>query len=409
MFEVEGPARQPDEDPFDRQKQISWWDQEDLASARVLVAGAGAIGNETLKNLALLGVRNFFIADFDRIETSNLSRTVLFGEDDVGESKATVARSALEDFCRADDPNVHAFDGDLVWELGLGVVDDADVVLGCVDNLEARLALNRYCWLTETPYIDAGIYELAAHVTAFLPPDPPCLRCTVGGQRLARARERYSCDDLKKEAMREGRTPTTQVTASLAASLQAQEAVKWLAGHELEPGTKLFHQGDTNRSERIVLRTDDDCRTHETTLPEFHPLPVTTDWTVGSFLEHVRDADPEQENPTLDLRGERAYVERMRCRSCTDWFAVGEAQHQLTTADAFCGSCDGSSSGLPEGVPTEKETLAQFSLEGNEPLDLTLDEVGVPPGHVVAVRDGERYRYYLLAGEGEGSTWSLYD
>ena len=67
-----------EDNPFDRQERIDWWSQEKLKEAKVMVVGAGAIGNETLKNLALLGLGNIFIVDFDVISTSNLSRTVLF-------------------------------------------------------------------------------------------------------------------------------------------------------------------------------------------------------------------------------------------------------------------------------------------------------------------------------------------
>jgi adenylyltransferase/sulfurtransferase len=61
---------------FSRFKLISWWDQDRLSEARIVVIGAGALGNELLKNLALLGVGNVFIADLDQIEKSNLSRSI---------------------------------------------------------------------------------------------------------------------------------------------------------------------------------------------------------------------------------------------------------------------------------------------------------------------------------------------
>jgi DNA-binding transcriptional regulator YhcF (GntR family) len=70
---------------------ISWWEREKVQQAKVLVVGAGALGNEVIKNLALMGVGHLFIVDFDTIEAANLSRSVLFRESDNKRSKAEVA------------------------------------------------------------------------------------------------------------------------------------------------------------------------------------------------------------------------------------------------------------------------------------------------------------------------------
>ena len=81
-----------DDDRFHRFKLITWWDQQKLRDAKALVVGAGALGNEIVKNLALLGIGNILIADLDRIENSNLSRSVLYRKENNGQYKATVAR-----------------------------------------------------------------------------------------------------------------------------------------------------------------------------------------------------------------------------------------------------------------------------------------------------------------------------
>jgi adenylyltransferase/sulfurtransferase len=78
------------QDRFDRFRLIGWWDQDRLSQARVLVIGAGALGNEIVKNLALLGIGHVFVADRDRVENSNLSRSILFREQDCGRPKAEV-------------------------------------------------------------------------------------------------------------------------------------------------------------------------------------------------------------------------------------------------------------------------------------------------------------------------------
>src|SRR3954471_12068118 len=84
-------------DRYSRLRLIPWWRQERLAAAKVLVVGAGALGNEVLKNLALLGVGTVFVIDLDLVEPSNLSRSVLFRAEDGGRGKAEVAaRRACE-------------------------------------------------------------------------------------------------------------------------------------------------------------------------------------------------------------------------------------------------------------------------------------------------------------------------
>ena len=79
------------EDRFSRFRLLPWWDQQRIRRTRVLVVGAGALGNEILKNLALLGFERVVVVDADRIETSNLSRSVLYRAGDVGRAKAPTA------------------------------------------------------------------------------------------------------------------------------------------------------------------------------------------------------------------------------------------------------------------------------------------------------------------------------
>src|SRR3954462_8103534 len=84
-------------DRYHRQTLISWWDQDRLRSATVIVVGAGALGNELVKHLALAGVGRVVVADFDHIENSNLARCVFFRESDDGRPKAEVlAARAME-------------------------------------------------------------------------------------------------------------------------------------------------------------------------------------------------------------------------------------------------------------------------------------------------------------------------
>jgi len=95
---------------------ISWWERKRVEEAKILVVGAGALGNEVIQNLALMGVGYLYIIDFDTIEAANLSRSPLFRESDSGRSKAEVAAARAKEL----NPNIHIqyLHGDVTAQLG---------------------------------------------------------------------------------------------------------------------------------------------------------------------------------------------------------------------------------------------------------------------------------------------------
>ena len=176
-FNIKGSS---EDNPFDRQERIEWWSQEGLRQARVLVIGA--IGNETLKNLALLGIGNMLVCDMDTISVSSLSRTVLFRKEDAGKKKAETAALRTKEMSLEPTCTVDFFEDDIVWELGCGAFRRFDVVVGCLDNVETRFALNRNCRLVGKPWIDAGISELSGNVKVFGALEGACYQCFVSAQ-----------------------------------------------------------------------------------------------------------------------------------------------------------------------------------------------------------------------------------
>ncbi len=122
---------------FARHALVEGWEHERIARLRVAVLGVGALGNEVVKNLALLGVGHLLLVDKDRIETSNLSRSVLFREGDLGREKAVVAAArAVELFPGLDAvPLVQ----DLGQDLGPARLESYHVAVACLDSIDARL------------------------------------------------------------------------------------------------------------------------------------------------------------------------------------------------------------------------------------------------------------------------------
>ncbi|MBI5958706.1 MAG: ThiF family adenylyltransferase, partial [Chloroflexi bacterium] len=144
----------PDQDRYARLRLMQGYNQDVIEQARLMVVGAGALGNEVLKNLALLGVGYIYLVDFDTIEISNLTRSVLFRQSDMGRAKVEVAAERVRQI--NPDVNIIALKGDIAYDVGAGIFRQMDVVLGCLDNRGARMALNRTCWHVRRPWIDGA-------------------------------------------------------------------------------------------------------------------------------------------------------------------------------------------------------------------------------------------------------------
>ena len=239
------------EDRYARHHLLEGWDQRRLAEARVLVAGVGAVGNEVVKLLALMGVEHLLLVDFDTIELSNLTRSVLFRETDVGGSKAQVGAERA----RALNPDVHAqgIHGNLEFDVGLGAYRRMDVVIGCLDSINARLALNRACNRAGVPWINTGIEATLAEVALFAGRDTDqleaCFECAMSETLWERRNQRFSCGGLRA-TLPENTVPTTAVVASLAAAYAVNEVMLLLHGRKKGVGRWVLGNGKDMVSER---------------------------------------------------------------------------------------------------------------------------------------------------------------
>ncbi|MDR1826973.1 MAG: ThiF family adenylyltransferase [Methylobacteriaceae bacterium] len=243
-----------------RHNLIDWFSQEEVAAARVAVIGAGAIGNETIKNLTLLGVGMIDVFDFDTIELHNLTRSVLFREFDVGRNKAECAAERAREL----DPNVNvrAFAGDFRDHMSVHQASTYDTVICCVDNFEARIRLSKMCLLAGTDFINTGIDSRSVEI-GFYPlsrgTDIPCYECGLPPTVYQRVARRYSCGWLKKAAFRENAVPTTIITSAMAGAAAAAIALdKKFAG--THPGAvRILIDTKTFRQSIVDLTKDPEC------------------------------------------------------------------------------------------------------------------------------------------------------
>ena len=254
--------------------KLSWFKQDKVSSARVMVVGCGALGNEVIKNMALFGVGHLVLVDFDEVEFSNLTRSILFSSED-----ATLRRykvDAASDAVKRINPNikVSTIVGDISHSVGLGLIRKMNVVVGCLDNRWARYTLNRLCMRAGVPWVDGGINALEGVAKVFIP-GKNCYACTLEPSALAQLKQKTSCAVAIKKNIESGRVPTTPVVASIIGAVQAQEAMKLIHKEELEKGEltslcgKMFCYDGASMTVRLVSHKawDDDCPVHEMWAP----------------------------------------------------------------------------------------------------------------------------------------------
>jgi molybdopterin/thiamine biosynthesis adenylyltransferase len=372
-----------DKDRFSRFRLISWWEQERLARAKALVIGAGALGNEILKNLALLGFGNILVVDLDRIENSNLSRSVLFRPEDEGRPKALTACEKLKEIY--PDAKTKALDANVTWQVGMGVFLWADVVLGGLDGREARLFVNRSAYFAGKPFIDGAIQELQGTARVFLPPEGPCYECTMSEKDWEIINHRRSCNLLRREDMLEGKIPTTPTVASVIGAVQCQEAVKMIHGLESLAGKGFVFDGRFHNSYLVEYERNPDCMSH------FDPVALTTlseqsgGVTPRALLERARN-DLEDE-AQLCLR--RDIVSRVHCPECNNGREVFKPLQAMDRGEATCPKCDAPMS------------LSTFSIITGEEdfLDRSFTSLGLPPYDVVTASCEDSEIGYLFGGD----------
>ncbi len=359
---------------------ISWWEREKVENAKVMVVGAGALGNEVIKNLVLMGIGNIFIIDFDDIEMANLSRSVLFRENESGRKKAEVAAARAKEI----NPNVHVqyVHGDVTTTIGLGIFRRMDVIIGCLDNREARLAINRFAYWINKPWVDGAIQEFFGLARVFVPGKGACFECSLTEIARRDLALRYSCPLLARENILLGKVPTTPTIASIIAGIQSQEALKIIHDKPVKAGYVMHFNGMTNDMHTTAYTPVEDCESHWT-YGDITELPLRADTTTLEDLLKIarRDLGPDA---VIEL--DQELVLSLSCPQCGTREEVLEPISDVGFNRAHCPAC-----GLL------RETELSHTITGEETfLSRTLASLGVPALHIIRAFNATEYRFYEL-------------
>uniref|UniRef100_A0A452RVS9 NEDD8-activating enzyme E1 catalytic subunit n=1 Tax=Ursus americanus TaxID=9643 RepID=A0A452RVS9_URSAM len=182
FLERSGPFTHPDFEPSTESLQFL------LDTCKVLVIGAGGLGCELLKNLALSGFRQIHVIDMDTIDVSNLNRQFLFRPKDVGRPKAEVAAEFLND--RVPNCNVVPH-FNKIQDFNDTFYRQFHIIVCGLDSIIARRWINGMLISllnyedgvldpsSIVPLIDGGTEGFKGNARVILPGMTACIECTL--------------------------------------------------------------------------------------------------------------------------------------------------------------------------------------------------------------------------------------
>ena len=380
---------------------LSWFRQDKVKNAHILVAGAGALGNEVVKNLALFGIGHIYVVDFDEIDMTNLTRSVLFREEDAyrhANKAEIVAKRAME-----INPQIKVIPivGNLSSDVGLGIYRMVDVVIGCLDSRLARYQLNRLCLRAGKTWIDGGIENLTGNVRVFTP-GVSCYECGLSPDEFNHLMLRTGCSDVVRLQASAGRVATTPVSASVIGAIQVQEAMKIIhldtdaASQFKTLQGKLFHyEGMTNRAEVYKFATwRRNCPAHEYWEHIIEMNNLSSSLTVKETLEILKSG-LKTNNVEINMRNNK-FVDKIIADKPERAFDVMIPDSQLENHIKT----------HPELRQIAYRTVFHKSffenIDNSFPYqDLTLRQIGIPPYDVLQVSTEKGLFYVELSADAE--------
>ncbi|PRP76488.1 DEAD (Asp-Glu-Ala-Asp) box polypeptide 54 [Planoprotostelium fungivorum] len=207
---------------------------EDIRNKSVVVVGLGGVGSVAAEMLTRCGIGKLLLYDYDTVEIANMNR-LFFRPNQAGMTKTDAAKQTLEDInpdvdIRAFTCNitlVQHFDDFLnsIKKGGKTEGSPVDLVLGCVDNFEARITINQACMEAGIPWIESGVAEnaVSGHIQYISPGETACFQCAPPLIVATGIDEKT----LKREGVCAASLPTTM---GITAGLLVQNAIKWLLG-----------------------------------------------------------------------------------------------------------------------------------------------------------------------------------
>ena len=230
-------------------KDIGDEGQKKIFNSKVLIVGAGGLGNPVASYLAAAGIGEITILDFDKIEESNLNRQILFSPNEIGYNKANV----LADKIKKQNPyiKISSLVEKIIPENCEETLKGFDIIVDCCDNFSTKFLLHDVCWFLKKNLVQASIYQYEGQIQVFNYSEninQGCLRC------LWPSKPSQSCTGTCEEAGVVG------AVAGTLGSIQAMEVIKIILnlGQSSINTTKTFNLLDFS-IQKLKWKQNDQC------------------------------------------------------------------------------------------------------------------------------------------------------
>ena len=204
---------------------------EKIRDYTVAVVGVGGVGSVTAEMLTRCGIGKLVLFDYDKVELANMNR-LFFQPHQAGLSKVAAAALTLTNINPDVQFETHNYNITTVenfdhfmarLQQGSLTGGPVDLVLGCVDNFEARMAINKACNELGQTWFESGVAEnaVSGHIQFLVPGETACFGCAPPLVVASNIDEKT----LKKDGVCAASLPTTM---GIIAGFLVQNTLKYL-------------------------------------------------------------------------------------------------------------------------------------------------------------------------------------
>lgn len=274
--------------------------QDRLASAKVLVVGAGGLGSPVSSLLVRAGVGELTLVDDDVVSISNLHRQTLYTESDIGTQKVEAARARLEQSnCEA---KILIENARLSVDNVERLVQGKTLVIDAADSFFATYLLNDHCFSNRVPYLSASVLRTQGYLGVF---------CGTESNPAPSYRAIFSAPPTNADSC--DTAGVTGPSVAMVGALQAQEALKVILHDDSQLLAKIIYLDLWNYRQQII---DFSSAKEPAVINQWRSLDSLNQ---DDLLVDVRTPAEIEQNPTP------------RCRAQVQAIALAEIEHSSST------------------------------------------------------------------------------